>query len=124
MARVTPAEALARTDAVLLDVREPEAWADGHAPGALSVPLAALETGAPLPSAAEGRPVVAICRSGRRSRDAAPCSRRVAWTSWTCSAVCGPGPRRGCPSWRNRAPAVTGRRPRGPVTPCAREPLR
>ncbi|MFD6312518.1 rhodanese-like domain-containing protein [Streptomyces nigra] len=71
MARVTPAEALARTDAVLLDVREPEAWADGHAPGALSVPLAALETGAPLPSAAEGRPVVAICRSGRRSRDAA-----------------------------------------------------
>ncbi|WTO87747.1 rhodanese-like domain-containing protein [Streptomyces nigra] len=71
MARVTPAEALARTDAVLLDVREPEAWADGHAPGALSVPLAALEAGAPLPSAAEGRPVVAICRSGRRSRDAA-----------------------------------------------------
>ncbi|MDI9835613.1 rhodanese-like domain-containing protein [Streptomyces sp. KAU_LT] len=71
MARLTPAEALARTDAVLLDVRDPEAFAAGHAPGALSVPLAALEAGAPLPAAAEGRPVVAICRSGRRSRDAA-----------------------------------------------------
>ena len=71
MARLTPAEAQARTDAVLLDVREPEAFAAGHAPGALSVPLAALEAGAPLPAAAEGRPVVAVCRSGRRSRDAA-----------------------------------------------------
>ncbi|MEW1777319.1 rhodanese-like domain-containing protein [Streptomyces sp. NPDC086777] len=73
MARLTPAEARERTDAeaVLLDVREAEAWAAGHAPGAVHVPLSGLVAGAPLPPAAAGRPLVVICRSGRRSREAA-----------------------------------------------------
>ncbi len=73
MARVTPAEARARADAdaVLVDVREPDEWAAGHAPGAVLAPLSALTSGQTLPKTAQGRPVVAICRSGRRSREAA-----------------------------------------------------
>nr|WP_308289671.1 rhodanese-like domain-containing protein [Streptomyces muensis] len=73
MARVTPAEARARADAdaVLVDVREPDEWATGHAPGAVLAPLSALTAGETLPRTAQGRPVVAICRSGKRSREAA-----------------------------------------------------
>lgn len=56
--------------AVLLDVREPDEWDAGHAPGAVPLPLSALMAGAPLPQAAQGRPLVVICRSGNRSREA------------------------------------------------------
>ncbi|WTN46263.1 rhodanese-like domain-containing protein [Streptomyces sp. NBC_00631] len=73
MARLTPAEARERADAgaVLLDVREAGEWSAGHAPRALHAPLSALAAGAPLPSAAQDRPIVVICRSGKRSREAA-----------------------------------------------------
>ncbi|MFI8392216.1 rhodanese-like domain-containing protein [Streptomyces sp. NPDC085540] len=72
--RVTPAQARQSTidgDAVLLDVREQAEWNAGHAPGAVHIPLSRLVTGAALPSAAEGRPLVVICRSGHRSQQAA-----------------------------------------------------
>ncbi|MFG2309354.1 rhodanese-like domain-containing protein [Streptomyces sp. NPDC048566] len=74
--RVTVDEARRRTQggdapAVLLDVRERAEWSAGHAPGAVHLPLSSLATGAALPSAAQGRPLVVICRSGRRSQQAA-----------------------------------------------------
>lgn len=78
--RVTAREAAARTghgaagsagDAVLLDVREPYEWQSGHAPGALHLPLSALAVGAALPAHAQARPLIVICRSGNRSRQAA-----------------------------------------------------
>ncbi|MFE3323388.1 rhodanese-like domain-containing protein [Streptomyces sp. NPDC059176] len=72
--RLTPDEARTRTDdgnAVLLDVRETREWEAGHAPGAVHLPLSRLLAGTPLPPDAQGRPVVVICRSGRRSRQAA-----------------------------------------------------
>ncbi|PWK65178.1 rhodanese-related sulfurtransferase [Streptomyces sp. CG 926] len=71
--RVSPAQARRSTidgDAVLLDVREQVEWNAGHAPGAIHIPLSRLVTGAALPSAAEDRPLVVICRSGNRSRQA------------------------------------------------------
>lgn len=71
--RISVAEARRRTAdgaAVLLDVREPSEWNAGHAPGAVHLPLSALADGAP-PAAPAGPPVVVICRSGRRSRQAA-----------------------------------------------------
>lgn len=49
--------------AVLLDVREDDEWATGHAPGAVHVPMGQL-TPETLP---EGRPLYCICRSGNRS---------------------------------------------------------
>ncbi|MGA5553455.1 rhodanese-like domain-containing protein [Streptomyces lavendulocolor] len=71
--RLTPAQARQRTahgHAALLDVRETYEWAAGHAPGALHVPLTRLLAGAALPAPAQGRPVILICRSGNRSRQA------------------------------------------------------
>ncbi|MFE9792874.1 rhodanese-like domain-containing protein [Streptomyces goshikiensis] len=73
-ARVTPAQARRLTadgDAVLLDVRELAEWDAGHAPGAVHAPLSRLLTGSALPTAAQDRPLVVICRSGHRSQRAA-----------------------------------------------------
>ncbi|MCD9880769.1 rhodanese-like domain-containing protein [Streptomyces guryensis] len=61
----------AERDAVLLDVRESYEWQAGHAPGAVQVSLSALMAGAALPEQLAGRPLVVICRSGNRSRQAA-----------------------------------------------------
>lgn len=78
--RVTVREAAVRTghggiasggDAVLLDVREPHEWRAGHAPRAVHLPLSALVAGAGLPANARSRPLIVICRSGNRSRQAA-----------------------------------------------------
>ena len=53
--------------ATLLDVRAPEEWAAGHAPDAIHIPL-----GIPRASALTGaNPIITVCRSGRRSGQAA-----------------------------------------------------
>jgi rhodanese-related sulfurtransferase len=57
-------------DAVLLDVREPYEWQAGHAPRAVHLSLSALAAGAGLPPHAQARPLIVICRSGNRSRQA------------------------------------------------------
>jgi rhodanese-related sulfurtransferase len=62
-------------DAVILDVREHDEWAAGHAPGAIHIPLGDLPSRlAELSAAGEGGSTVAVtCRGGGRS------SRAVAW---------------------------------------------
>ena len=67
---VTPQEALERHErgAVLLDVREDDEWAAGHAPDAVHVPLA--EVGAAASRFAD-QEILAVCRSGARSARAA-----------------------------------------------------
>jgi len=57
----------ARGLALLVDVREDDEWAAGHAPAALHVPLGDL----PQTHLPAGRRVLAICRSGNRSATAA-----------------------------------------------------
>lgn len=52
-------------DVVLLDVREPDEFAAGHAPGAVHLPLGRI--GEAVGMIEPGRAVVAICRSGGRS---------------------------------------------------------
>jgi rhodanese-related sulfurtransferase len=68
---VSPVEAAAAARAdrtlVLLDVREPDEWAAGHAPGAVHMPLGRLRPDQLPP----GVPVIAVCRSGNRSGTAA-----------------------------------------------------
>jgi rhodanese-related sulfurtransferase len=57
------------SDAVLLDVREDDEWAAGHAEGAVHVPLSEVPTRlAELPAAT---PLYVLCRSGGRSGRAA-----------------------------------------------------
>lgn len=52
---------------VLVDVREPEEWAAGHAPNAVHIPLGDLERR--MHELPEARPLVVTCRSrGRASR--------------------------------------------------------
>ena len=55
--------------AFLLDVREPDEWAAGHAPAATHVPLGTVaERLAEIPTSGT---VVAMCRAGGRSQKAA-----------------------------------------------------
>ncbi len=72
---VTPAEldqaVPVPADAVLLDVREADEWAAGHAPQAIHIPLGELtERVGELP---EGRRVLVVCHAGGRS------ARATAW---------------------------------------------
>jgi rhodanese-related sulfurtransferase len=61
--------------AVILDVREDDEWAAGHAPGAIHIPLGDLPSRlAELAKAGEGAGSMAVtCRGGGRS------SQAVAW---------------------------------------------
>jgi rhodanese-related sulfurtransferase len=52
-------------DAVVLDVREPEEYAHGHVPGAVSLPQADLASR--LDEVPRDRPVMLICQRGMRS---------------------------------------------------------
>ena len=67
---VIPQEAAGLQDqgAVLVDVREDDEWAAGHAPEAVHVPLA--EVGDAV-SRFDGQQVLAVCPSGGRSAKAA-----------------------------------------------------
>ncbi len=56
-------------DAVLLDVREDEEWAAGHAPGAVHIPMTTLA--GRLDEIPDGDPLYVICRTGGRSARAA-----------------------------------------------------
>ncbi len=67
-------------DPLIVDVREPDEYAQGHIPGALNVPRGLLEGAAdadqrrrvePLVQARRGRPVVLYCQNGARSALAA-----------------------------------------------------
>ena len=60
---VTPAEV--GPDAYLLDVRESDEWAGGHAPGAHHLPM--MEVPARMSEVPSDADVVVVCRSGGRS---------------------------------------------------------
>lgn len=67
MKEVTPVEGqkMIAAGALLIDVREPNEYAEVHADGATLLPLSELETRyAELP---KDRPLLMICRSGARS---------------------------------------------------------
>ena len=59
---------LQRSGAILLDVREDDEWAAGHAPGAVHVPLGRVSEAT---SRFRGQDVLTVCRSGARSGRAA-----------------------------------------------------
>ena len=57
------------TGAILVDVREPDEWAAGHAQDVRHIPLAQLgQRQRELPA---DRPIITVCRSGARSARAA-----------------------------------------------------
>ena len=65
--------------AYLLDVREPDEWAAGHAPDAVHIPVGALpERAGEIP---QDREVYVICRTGARSAYAAQALAGAGWTT-------------------------------------------
>jgi rhodanese-related sulfurtransferase len=62
---IGPEEAEALTDALLLDVREADEWAAGHAPTATWIPMGELQ--ARIDELPRDRKILPICRSGGRS---------------------------------------------------------
>jgi len=52
---------------LLIDVREPDEYAQGHAPGSTLIPLSQFEQRVKELLAAKDKPVALICRSGNRS---------------------------------------------------------
>ena len=56
--------------AILLDVRTPQEYSEGHIPGSKNVPLQALGAAGSVP-AGKDTPLFVYCRSGARSRQAA-----------------------------------------------------
>ncbi|HWD05044.1 MAG TPA: rhodanese-like domain-containing protein [Amycolatopsis sp.] len=71
----------------LLDVREDDEWAAGHAPAALHIPLGELPARvAELADLPDDQPVYVICRSGGRS------ARATAWlnaSGWDAVNIAG-----------------------------------
>ena len=61
----------------LLDVREDDEWAAGHAPGARHIPLG--ELSARAGEVPQGEAVYVICRSGMRSARAAQALAAAGW---------------------------------------------
>jgi rhodanese-related sulfurtransferase len=64
-------------DAWLLDVREDDEWAAGHAPGARHIPLG--QVGARATEIPQGEAIYVICRSGGRSARAAQALVGAGW---------------------------------------------
>ena len=62
-------------EVLLLDVREDHEWADGHAAGALHVPMGELRTD----SVPRDRPVLAVCRVGGRSAAVAEALEQIGY---------------------------------------------
>ncbi len=59
---------------LLIDVRERDEWDAGHAAEAINAPLSELDS--LIDHFPKDRPVVVVCRSGRRSTEATPRFRR------------------------------------------------
>lgn len=69
-----------QSDAVVIDVREPEAFAAGHLTNAKNVPLKELDQRAADLAKQKDKPVVTICDSGRQSIKAASKLRKAGIT--------------------------------------------
>jgi rhodanese-related sulfurtransferase len=64
-------------DILLVDVREPDEWTAGHAPGAMHIPLGQL--GARYTEIPQDGRVYVICRAGSRSNQAALALAGAGW---------------------------------------------
>jgi rhodanese-related sulfurtransferase len=80
--RPDPATAvqLAKSGAVLVDVRSAEEWADGHAKGALFMPWRSIKDEAPKQIADKDTPIITYCAIGMRAKFAASSLRELGYT--------------------------------------------
>jgi len=68
--------------ATIIDVREPDEYAESHVDGALNIPLGHFVSGIPeeLEYLAKDQPIVVYCNSGNRAGKAAESLRRYGFT--------------------------------------------
>ena len=66
--------------AVLLDVRTPQEYREGHIPGSVNAPLQSLSAQGAVP-AGKDVPLFVYCHSGARSRQAAGLLGRMGYTN-------------------------------------------
>ena len=95
-AGLTPAQAVQlinREKAVLIDVREAEEYAKGHAAGSRNAPLATLEGDKSLPKN-KTLPIVLMCASGARAQRAAGMLHKLGYEK--AQVLAG-----GFPAWRD-----------------------
>lgn len=71
---------MAARGALLIDVREADEYAEGHAPGSVLIPLGQLPNRLAELQASRDQPVALICRSGRRSARAAEILRQAGFS--------------------------------------------
>lgn len=67
---IQPQEAKAMMDkggVLILDVRTPQEFAEGHIAGAVNVPLQTMKVGIRLDNVADDQPILVYCKSGRRA---------------------------------------------------------
>ena len=69
-----------REKAVVIDVCEPEEYAQGHVAGAKNVPLAQLEAQLPKWVKSKTTPVVMLCQAGSRAARAAAQAQKMGYT--------------------------------------------
>jgi rhodanese-related sulfurtransferase len=83
---ITAAQASTSRDqgALILDVRQPEEWAQFHIPGAVLIPLGDLP--ARLNEVPKDREVVVVCRTGHRSAQGRDILRQAGYTNVTSLA--------------------------------------
>ncbi len=67
---VKQAQSMNKQGALLLDVREPDEYSAGHAPNAKLIPLGQLSSRLQELATYKDKPIVVMCRSGRRSAQA------------------------------------------------------
>lgn len=99
---------LPSTGVILLDVREPDEWSAGHAPGAVHVPLGELPARtAELAALPDDQPVYVVCRSGGRS------ARAAAWLN-AAGLVDAVNVAGGMKSWQTEGRPLVGERDDAP----------
>lgn len=77
---VKQAQQMKNQGALLLDVREADEYASGHAPGSVLIPVGQLNKRLKEIEGFQNKPVVLICRSGRRSAAAAEILQKAGFT--------------------------------------------
>ena len=81
---ITPEVLLAiEHEALIVDVRTPEEFADGHYPGAINIPHETILDGLSQLGVTQVTPVILYCRSGNRSGQAEQALREKGFTEAT-----------------------------------------
>ena len=68
-------------DYIILDVRRPDEFAEGHIPGAINVPNEEIGTAEIAELPAKKQLILVYCRSGRRSKEAAEKLVKLGYTN-------------------------------------------